>query len=169
MSFENVKIHLHKDKELVKARFKRHFDDYALIEKESGIPADLICAIHYRECSFRFDLHLVNGDSLKAKTINVPSDFPKNLSAPFSFNESAIIGLRDFYFKPKNFDLAGKLEFAERWNGLGYKNKGLKSPYLWASTSNYEKGLFVKDGKIDNLKKDLRMGVYSIIKALEEI
>ena len=26
MSFENVKIHLHKDKELVKARFKRHFE-----------------------------------------------------------------------------------------------------------------------------------------------
>lgn len=163
-----IQIYPHNDKKLVISRFHRHFRVYEFISKQSGVPIDVIVAIHYRESSFNFTGHLVNGDSLKARTIRVPKNFPAELEPPYSFEESAIIGLKTFYWKPKFWSFENKLEFCERWNGLGYRNKGLKSPYMWAGTSEYIGGMFTSDGKFSADKKDERLGCYAILRILEE-
>ena len=37
----------------------------------------------------------------------------------------------------------------EVYNGLGYRNKGINSPYLWGYSNHYEKGKFIKDHVFD--------------------
>src|SRR5690606_2363417 len=66
------------------------------------------------------------------------------------------------------WSLANTLELLERYNGLGYRNKGLPSPYLWAGTDQYQKGKYVKDGKFDSNHVDQQLGVAPILMKLRE-
>lgn len=51
---------------------------------------------------------------------------------------------------------------------MGYANKGLPSPYVWAGTSNYEKGKYVADGKFDPNYVDQQLGVAVMLRTLLE-
>ena len=63
-------------------------------------------------------------------------------------------------------DLQSYYDYAERYNGLGYRNKGVPSPYVWAGTNNYTCGKYVADGKYDPNTKDQQLGVAIMLKAL---
>ncbi len=45
--------------------------------------------------------------------------------------------------------LGRNLDRIERYNGLGYRSRGIYSPYLWACTSAYSVGAFVAYGVFD--------------------
>ena len=57
-------------------------------------------------------------------------------------------------------------DFAERYNGLGYRNKGLPSPYVWAGTDKYTSGKYVADGVFDPNYVDQQLGVMLMIKSI---
>ena len=57
-------------------------------------------------------------------------------------------------------------EVAERYNGLGYRNKGVASPYVWAGSSNYSCGKYVADGQYDPNYVDRQLGVAVMLKRL---
>jgi hypothetical protein len=54
----------------------------------------------------------------------------------------------------------------EKYNGLGYANKGIPSPYLWAGTDQYIKGKYVQDGKFNANYVDQQLGCAGILKFL---
>jgi lysozyme family protein len=58
------------------------------------------------------------------------------------------------------------LELFEKYNGMGYKKKGLPSPYLWSYTQFYHKGKYVKDGKYNPEAISKQPGVSAIMKEL---
>lgn len=131
------------------------------------IPWPVIAALHFRESNQRFSCHLHNGDPLTARTVHVPRGRPLAGEAPFSWRASAIDALSAVW-KPKTWNVAGCLEFAEKYNGVGYQKHAVNTPYVWDFTNQYTKGLYVADGSFDPNAFESRPGVASILKTLNE-
>lgn len=143
---------------------------YAVVEKATGVPWDVIGVIHYRESSLNFAGVLHNGQKIIGtgkKTTLVPKG-----RGPFSTWEAAAIdalmNCHPHLGKNRDWSLANTLELLERYNGLGYRNRGLPSPYLWAGTDQYQKGKYVADGKFDPNHVDQQLGVAALLIKLRE-
>jgi lysozyme family protein len=136
---------------------------YLAVESGTGVPWKVVAACHYRESSLDFRGCLHNGDPWNKVTVHVPKG-----RGPFSsWVESAIDAMTIERKKfPQVWDMAGQLDFCERFNGLGYRNRSLKSPYVYAGTSLYSSGLYVADGKFSASTIDKRLGCAAIIVTL---
>lgn len=141
-------------------------EKYLSVQRLTGVPWDVVAACHYRESSLDFRGVLHNGEFIIGtgkKTKLVPAG-----RGPFGSWEAAAVDamLIESSKFPKIWDTAGKLDFCERYNGLGYRKKGIPSPYVYAGTNKYTSGLYVADGKFNSSKVDLRLGCAAIIKGL---
>lgn len=141
---------------------------YQAVEKLTNVPWWFIGIIHVMEGGGKFTRHLHNGDPLSARTVNVPKGRPKIGNPPFTWEDSAVDALE--YMKFKNlpdWDIQNTLDRFEKYNGLGYKKKGVPSPYLWSFSQFYSKGKYVVDGKYDPDFVSKQPGVATIMKLLE--
>ena len=148
------------DVRLLVDKFNKTQERYHVVSHMTGVPVDVLFALHYRESSLDFTKCLHNGDKLPGPTHNVPKG-----RGPFkSWEEAAIdaIELEKHKF-PKSWDIVGKLEFCEIYNGLGYKNRGVPSPYVLSWTNGYSCGKYVADGKYDSSFVDKQCGTAAII------
>lgn len=152
------------------AKIEANRPRYEVVSKATGVPWDVISVIHYRESSLNFAGVLHNGQKIIGtgkKTTLVPKG-----RGPFStWEQAAIDALANCHphlAKNKDWSLANTLELLERYNGLGYRNKGLPSPYLWAGTDQYQKGKYVADGKYDPNHVDQQLGVAALLMKLRE-
>lgn len=143
---------------------------YGVVSKATGVPWDVIGVIHYRESTNDFRGVLHNGQKIIGtgkKTTLVPKG-----RGPFStWEEAAIDAL--YHAGPKaalnkDWSIGATLDILERYNGLGYRNKGLPSPYLWAGTDQYVKGKYVADGEYDPNHVDQQLGVAALLMKLRE-
>lgn len=146
---------------LIKANKER----YQGVERETGVPWRVIGVIHYRESNCDFGTYLGNGQSLSKRTTIVPKG-----RGPFaSWEEGAIDALKNAPPKAalnRDWSIGGTLDILEEYNGLGYRNKGIPSPYIWAGTDQYVKGKYVADGKFDPNHVDTQLGCAGILKFL---
>src|SRR5690606_24236084 len=88
-----------------------------------------------------------------------------------SWEEAAIDALNNchpFLGKHKDWSIGATLDKLEAYNGLGYRKKGLPSPYLWAGTDQYVKGKYVADGKFDPNHVDMQLGVAPLLMKIRE-
>lgn len=143
---------------------------YEAVSAKTGVPWDVIGVVHYRESSGSFAGVLHNGQKIIGtgkKTTIVPKG-----RGPFSsWEQAAIDALMNcppYAGKNKDWSIAGTLEILERYNGLGYRNKGLPSPYLWAGTDQYVKGKYVADGKYDPNHVDTQLGVAPVLMKIRD-
>ncbi|MBP7822721.1 hypothetical protein KA050_00010 [Candidatus Gracilibacteria bacterium] len=144
---------------------KKNQARYEKVAQATGVPWELIGAIHYREASGDFNTCLHNGDPLGQKTTRVPAG-----RGPFNtWEEAAIDALRmkgGVGFTSMNGSdgqLRQVAAYAERYNGYGYRNRGRVSPYVWAGTPKYTGGRFIADHVYDPNSFDKRPGVMPII------
>lgn len=169
---KNLKIDENRviDLQLVKFNYTQNIKKYLEIEKLTGVPSELICALHYREMSLSWNGCLHNGEKILG-TGKKTSLVPKGRGPFDTFEQAAIdaLFLKKNLF-PKEWNLATCCEFAERYNGLGYRSKiGDKgevelSPYCFAGTNAHdETGKFVRDGKYDPNAKEAQLGVAAIL------
>lgn len=108
---------------------------YEHITKSMTMAWYFIAIIHGLESDFRFDSHLHNGDPLTSRTVRVPVGRPTRGTPPFSWEESAMDAIAvNRYDKWNDWSIAGMLVAWERYNGLGYRQYGINSPYVWACT-----------------------------------
>lgn len=118
----------------------------------------VIGILHNLESGMDFNTHLHNGDPLANKTVRIPSgrpefwfDIPKSertweMSAVDAMMSAPHRSISD----PETINNIGLLlDKVERFNGLGYRKKGIYSPYLWSGTSHYSRGKYVRDGVYD--------------------
>jgi len=129
--------------------------------------------------------HLHNGDPLTARTINVPAGRPPgephgsitvsagNIAVrAFTFEESAIDALifDDLDKVPKDADGNWPIERVayqlEKYNGGGYLDKPIVSPYLASWSNKYTKGKFTSDHHYDPEAVSQQPGALSILKIL---
>lgn len=150
------------------AKIRANRARYQAVSAKTGVPWDVIAVIHYRESSGNFAGVLHNGQKIIGtgrKTTLVPKG-----RGPFStWEEAAVDALMNchpYAGKNKDWSLGNTLDLLERYNGLGYRNKGLPSPYLWAGTDQYVKGKYVADGKFDPNHVDKQLGVAALLIAL---
>lgn len=142
---------------------------YELVAK-GGVPAAVIAGLHMREADFDFKTHLANGDSLQRMTVHVPKGRIPGKNPPYTWEEGADDALYvvDRMQDADWLDLGAGLEKIELYNGPGYKKRGLPSPYLYAGTTEYERGKFIRDGVFSETTVDKQLGVAALLKRMEE-
>lgn len=132
-----------------------------------SLPAYVVGILHQMECSGRFDQHLHNGDPLTARTKQVPAGRPKTGSPPFTWEQSAIDAIIcDGLDVWKDWSIGGTLVALERYNGLGYRKRGLPSPYLWSFTDQARPGKYTADGRFDPKAISQQPGAAALMKLL---
>lgn len=111
-----------------------------------GIPWWFIAGTHLLESSFNFDRHLHNGDSLSARTVRVPAGRPTG-KPPFTWEKSAVDALTLRGLKNKgDWSLPRALYRWEAFNGFGYRQFRIPTPYLWSFSNIYAAGKYERDG-----------------------
>lgn len=156
----------------VEAAAKRilvNMDAYKAVEAKTGIPAAFIGALHMRECDNNMRGCLHNGELIIGtgrKTRLVPRG-----RGPFdSWEVAALDALSIEGFVGMEDKSSGALcEAAERFNGLGYRNKGRPSPYVWAGSQFYSSGKYVRDGVYSAAAVDPQLGVAPVMKRVMEL
>lgn len=136
---------------------------YQAVEKTTGVPWWFIAVVHEREASQNWNTQLGQGDSLNKKSTHVPKG-----RGPFSTWEEgavdALVNCAPYASKNTDWTPGGALTMLEKYNGLGYANKGLPSPYVWAGTDQYVKGKYVADGVFDPNAVDQQLGCAGLLK-----
>lgn len=135
-----------------------------------GVPWWVVGVWHWREstCDFKGVLH--NGEEIIGtgrKTKLVPAGRGPFNSWPEAADDALLIkGLNP----GSPVWTAAMFQFqSERFNGMGYRMRGLPSAYLYAGTNLYRGGKFVEDGVFDRSVWDKQLGVVAIVKRLMEL
>lgn len=138
---------------------------YERVAAATGVPAELIAAIHFREGSGNFNTYLHNGQPLGQVTTIVPKGIFFT-----DWEEAAIDALKakdsirkDLNMTAETQDLAAIATFGESYNGLGYHNRGKESPYVYSGSSAYSSGKYVADGVYDPNTRDQQLGVLAMV------
>jgi lysozyme family protein len=140
---------------------------YLAVSKIVHIPWEILAVIHKMEGACNFNAVMHNGERIIGtgrKTILVPKG-----RGPFAtWEESCIdaIGVESKRPVGFKFDIANTLYYLTMFNGFGYENKGINTPYLWSYTNHYTKGKYVSDGKYDPNAASKQCGAVPVLKAL---
>jgi hypothetical protein len=65
-----------------------------------------------------------------------------------------------------DWSVPGMLYRFERYNGFGYRSRGINSPYLWSYSNQYKKGKFTGDGKYDPNAVSKQCGAVVLLKSI---
>ncbi len=140
---------------------------YAEVARLTGVPSSLIMVIHERESGGNFSTHLHNGDPLTARTVHVPAGRPIDGRPPFSWASSAVDALRyQGLDKIRDWTVERALYVLEGYNGFGYRNRHIRSPYLWGGTDQQQPGKYVRDGVFDPTVMDQQLGCAGLLSAI---
>jgi len=135
---------------------------YQGVEASTGVPWAIIAVIHQRESSQSWRASLAQGDPWNAPSIHVPAH-----RGPFvSWSAAAVDALEicpPYAARWTDWTIGGALCLLEQYNGLGYAQRGLPSPYVWASTDQYIKGKYVSDGHFDPDAVDHQLGCAALL------
>jgi lysozyme family protein/peptidoglycan hydrolase-like protein with peptidoglycan-binding domain len=142
---------------------------YAKAGRPAGVPWQVVGIIHMLESGGNFQAHLHNGDPLTARTVRVPAGRPASGKPPFTWEGSAadalaLQGLDGW----KDWSPPGSLYVFERYNGFGYRSRGVPSPYLWSFSNHYSKGKFVADGRFSATAVSEQCGAAVLLHRLVE-
>lgn len=175
LAASNAKENLSKTQQADMKDFMKNWEKnharYEGISSSSGIPAKLIAALHWRESTGDFGTYLHQGDPLGKAAVNEPADIP--LFKEWEPAAEHALGLKNktrdaFKIGTGTQDEAALMSYAERYNGLGYHNKGVPSPYVLTGTDQYKSGKFVADGVYDGDHKDDQLGVLGMMRAIDK-
>lgn len=136
---------------------------YDSIERDVEVPWWFVGILHYMEANLNMDKQILNGQPWKKSTRQNGKTF-----GPYpSWHQSAIDALQnDKIIGISNWSIANTLRLAEVYNGLGYANRELDSPYLWAGTNHEIIGKFDSDGEFNEKLKSKQIGFAPILAQL---
>jgi len=142
---------------------------YRDVTAQTGAPWFFIGALHMRESGCDFNGILHNGEHIIGKG-TLTKLVPKGRGPFNSWKSAAVDALRlKNFHKINEWSIERMLFESERFNGFGYVNKGINSPYVWASSNHEQSGKYVADGVFDRNANDSQMGVATVIKRICEI
>jgi lysozyme family protein len=130
---------------------------YAIVSGQTSVPWFVIAVIHEREASQSWAANLAQGDPWNAVSVHVPKG-----QGPFGSWEAAAVNALQrcapYAAHWADWSIGGTLTLLEEYNGLGYAQRGVPSPYLWAGTDQYESGKYIADGHYDQNAIDHQLG-----------
>jgi len=138
---------------------------YQAVEARTGVPWWFIAVVHEREASQSWNANIAQGDRWDRVSTHVPRG-----RGPFSSWEEAaydaLVNCAPYAARNKDWSMGNALTMLEKYNGLGYFNKGIPSPYIWAGTNQYSRGKYVADGVFDANAVDTQLGCAGLLKAM---
>jgi lysozyme family protein len=141
---------------------------YQTVSSETDVPWFIIAVQHERESSQNWNTQLAQGDPLNRKSVHVPAG-----EGPYkTWEEGAIYALVHHHpwgVKPTDWSVGGMLTYLEGYNGPGYANRGLPSPYIWSGTDQYSSGKYVRDGVFDPHVVDVQLGCAGLLAVMAAI
>ncbi len=139
---------------------------YVAVAKRTGVPWFVIAALHNRESDANFNTYLGNGEPLDRVTRLVPKG-----RGPFeTWEEGAVDALAlDGLDRVKEWTPERACFAIETFNGFGYRNRGINSPYLWSFSNHYTRGKYVADGRFSATHVDQQCGAMPIVKRIMEL
>lgn len=141
---------------------------YLTVSGRTGIPYPFIAVTHQRESSQDWSANLAQGDPWNKASTHVPAG-----RGPFKSWEDAaydaLVNCAPHAARNTDWSIGGLLTLLERYNGVGYVNRGLPSPYIWSGTDQYKKGKYVRDGVFDPEAVDKQLGCAGLIMAMMQI
>ena len=142
---------------------------YQAIEALTGVTWPHIAVLHRRESDADFDTYLGNGEPLNRVTRLVPKG-----RGPFTgadaFEKGAIDALHlDGLDAVPDWRLEKILYYCEVFNGAGYANHGLPSPYVWGGTNQQRPGKYPSDGVFDPNIMDTQPGCAPILAMIAKL
>ncbi len=152
---------------LVAKEAKEHFQRE---EASTGVPWPVVAVIKQRECGRdpKWLLNIAQGDPWARKSVHVPAG-----RGPFQSWEiaadDALVNCKPNAANNKDWTPGGMMTLLERYNGLGYANKGLPSPYVWSGTDQYQRGKYVRDGVFNPNVVDVQLGCAGLLLAMQAL
>ena len=141
---------------------------YQGVSAKTRVPWFIIAVIHEREASQRWNANIAQGDPFDRVSTHVPKG-----RGPFASWEDAafdaLVNCDPKAAKWQDWSPGGALTLLELYNGLGYYFRGLPSPYNWASTNQYARGKFVRDGVFDPNFVDPQLGCAALLFRMKAI
>jgi len=172
------------DLEGFQTAYKNNFSYYQavsnnLAKQGINIPPQTVAALHYREGSGDLTKSIANGNAITSYVRkdglvsggNSSNSFTPSNSWVDHSTEVLSYELHDKYSNPESLDWSKpetSYDFAERFNGLGYRNKGVASPYIWSGTNIYTGGKFVSDGVYSSTAFDKQIGLAAMLKVASD-
>lgn len=156
------------DNVIAKLRDPVRWNEYLRLEKATGVPPLVTAIIHERESGANLKGVLHNGELIVGtgrKTKLVPSG-----RGPFdSFFDAGVDAFRKEGLDTFDWKAGGMARLAyalEKFNGFGYRKQGIHSPYLWAATSHYGAGKYIRDGVFSRSAVDQQLGGMAIARRM---
>ncbi len=142
---------------------------YQAIEAMTGVTWPHIAVLHRRESDADFDTYLGNGEPLDRVTRLVPKGRGP-FTGPDAFEKGAVDALHlDGLDEVPDWRLEKILYYCEIFNGAGYANRGLPSPYVWGGTNQQRPGKYVADGVFDPSAMDRQPGCAPILAMIAKL
>ena len=148
-------------------KIRRGRERYEAIARPVNLPWYFVGCLHLMESGCDFTKHLHNGDPLTARTKLVPKGRPKTGNPPFTWEESAKDALEYDGLRGPMDTIGEQFKAFEKFNGTGYRKKGINTPYIWSGTTHYSKGKYVKDGVFDAEAVSEQVGIACVYKILQ--
>ena len=126
---------------------------YAALADRAGVPWYFVAVVHQREGSGNFSQSVRDGH---------------RLPAGLSWEDDALAVMQEQCGGWHNWSLPGLLYRLEAYNGFGYRQYQINSPYLWSFATCYTKGKFVADGRFDPDQVDAQPGTAVILHRMVE-
>ena len=139
---------------------------YQAVEAKTGVPWFVIAGLHQRESDADFTTYLGNGEPLNRVTHLVPKG-----RGPFATWEAGAIDALalDGLNQVKEWTPARACYETEKFNGFGYRRRGIWSPYLWSFSNHYSRGKYVADGQFSADAVDQQCGAIPVMKRLMQL
>jgi lysozyme family protein len=153
----------------IAAQITRNRSRYEAVSRATGVPWQVIGAIHSLEADLDFRTNLANGDPLTARTRHVPAGRPPTGKPPFDWSDAASDALTFDHMGDRSWKSIGNwLQNAELYNGPFYENHDLVSPYIHSWDTLYVRGKIIADGHFSATAVSAQCGVVPILKFLED-
>lgn len=159
------------DKVVAKLRTPDRWAEYTKLYEATGVPPQVTAVINERECGGNLKGVLHNGELIvgtNRKTKLVPAG-----RGPFATFFAAGVdayrkeGLDTFDWKAGG---AARVAYSlEKFNGFGYRKRGIHSPYLWAATNHYTRGKFIADRVYSASHVDQQLGGMAVLRRMMDL
>lgn len=157
-----------------KANYEANKSRYEAVGNEANMPPELVASLHWRESSGNFGTYLHQGDPLGKPATHVPTDIP--VFGKDEWDKAAAHALKmkkwdkckeELGLNKDTKDKAKMAAFSERYNGMGYNNKGVASPYVYSGTDAYTSGKYIADGTYSATAVDKQFGVVRLVDSIQ--
>lgn len=140
---------------------------YQTVERHTGVPWAFVGVLHWREASCDFAGVLHNGEKILG-TGHLTRLEPKGRGPFVTWVDSALdaLAIKGYRVGTPDWTVERALFEGERFNGFGYRYRGLPSAYLWSGSDQYKGGKFVRDGQFDASVQDKQTGIAPLMARL---